>query len=566
MDSDAHIARASDLAEAVHDYGAKICMQLSAGLGRQEVNPTLEKRPVAPSAIPCYVDPKVICHKLTKAEIKDIVKEYAKAARRIVTAGFDMIEVHGHTGYLIDQFMTPLWNKRADEYGGDMNKRMRFPLELISSVRDVVGSDFPLSFRLSADHKIPNGRTLSEALEIARLLESAGIDVLHIDGGCYDSMPWIFPPSYYPEVPMVELAAAVKKLVKIPVITVGKISRPEFAEQILKDGRADFIAIGRQLIADPEWANKAKDGRVEEIRPCIACNEFCIGRVFYARPLGCSVNAAAGKESYYALERPERQKRIMIVGGGPAGMEAARVAALRGHSVTLYEKEKTLGGQVKAASKPAFKVQLQRLVNYLSFQLRKVGVKVEIGKEVTPHLVDVTKPDVVVIATGATPLVCRIPGNENTINVIDLHLGNMKLGSRVIVAGGGVTGCDTALHLAQEGKRVTIIEMLPAIAGDLNPISRQALLEELSQTGVKILTNHTIKKFKAQGLIAAGKDGKEKTIKADNIICALGSQSENKLMKSIEGKVREVHAIGDCVEPRKVGEAIHDGFVAGWKI
>jgi NADPH-dependent 2,4-dienoyl-CoA reductase/sulfur reductase-like enzyme len=256
----------------------------------------------------------------------------------------------------------------------------------------------------------------------------------------------------------------------------------------------------------------------------------------------------------------------MVIGGGPAGMEAARVAALRRHSVTLYEKEKTLGGQIKAASKPAFKVELQRLVTYLSIQLRKVGVNVETGKKVTAQLVDVLKPDVVVIATGATPLVCSIPGIEHAINAVDLHLGNIKVGNTVIVAGGGLTGCDTALALAKAGKKVTIVEMLPAIAGDLNPISRQALLEELSQARVKILTNHTIKKFTVKGLIAAGKDGKEKTIEADNIIYALGSQLENKLIRSIKGKVREVYAIGDCVNPRKVGEAIHDGFVAGWKI
>jgi 2-enoate reductase len=566
MDSDAHIARASDLAEAVHDYGAKICMQITAGLGRQDGDPTLEKIPVAPSATPSYMNPKVVCRKLSKAEIKEIVKEHAEAARRVVTAGFDMIEFHGHTGYLIDQFMTSLWNKRNDEYGGDIKKRMRFPLELISSVRDVVGSGFPLSFRLSVDHKIPNGRILSEGLEIARFLESAGIDVLHVDGGCYDSMPWIFPPSYYPEGPMIELAAAVKKVVKIPVITVGKISRPAFAEQILKDGKADFIAMGRQLIADPEWANKAKDGRVEDIRPCIVCNEFCIGRVFCARPLSCSVNAAAGKERYYAMQRPEKRKRIMVIGGGPAGMEAARVAALRGHSVTLYEKEKTLGGQIKAASRPAFKVELQRLINYLSVQLKKGGVEVKTGKEVTTALVNATKPDAIVVATGASPLFYKIPGIEHTINAVDINPDNKKVGNRVVVAGGGLTGCDTALALAKKGKRVTIIEMLPAIAGDLNPISRQALIEELSKAGVRILTGYTIKKFTAKGLIAARGNEKQKAIEADNVICALGSQSENVLLKSLKGKVREVYAIGDCLKPGKVGEAIHDGFVAGWKV
>jgi 2-enoate reductase len=566
MDSDVHIARASDLAEAVHDHGARLCMQITAGLGRQEGKPSAQRIPLAPSAVPTYMSPDVICRELSKAEIQEIVEEHAEAARRVVTAGIDMIELHGHTGYLIDQFMTPLWNKRTDEYGGDINGRMRFPLELISSVRAVVGPDFPLSFRLSVDHKLPNGRMLGEGLEIARILEAAGIDVLHVDGGCYDSMPWIFPPSYYSEGLMVELAEAVKKVVSIPVITVGKISRPEFAESVLEDGRADFVALGRQLIADPEWGNKARAGRAEDIRPCIACNEFCIGRVFEDRPISCSVNAAAGKERYYALDRPEKVKKVVVIGGGPAGMEAARVAAMKGHDVVLYEKENALGGQLRAASQPAFKGQLDRLVDYLSRQLLKLGVKVEKGKEVTPELLDVLKPDAVVIASGASPLICSIPGVENTTNAVDIHLGNVKVGSSVVVAGGGLTGCDTALALAREGKKVTIVEMLPDIACDLNPISRQALSEELSQAGVEILTDHTIRKFTAEDLVAAGKDGGEKTLKADTIVCALGSQSVDGLVHSVEDKVHEVYAVGDCVKPRKVGEAIHDGFVAGWKI
>jgi len=394
------------------------------------------------------------------------------------------------------------------------------------------------------------------------------MNVLHVDAGCYEAQPWIFPPNYWAEGCMVDLAEAMKKVVNIPVIAVGSINSPKLAEQVINEGKADFVCLGRQLIADPDWPNKAKEGRVEDIRPCIRCNEFCIGRLYSFKAISCSVNPAVGKEQYYVINRAEKPKKVMVIGGGPAGMEAARVAALRGHEVVLYEKDAELGGKLRTASGYTFKGAILSLIEYLSVQLRKLGVKVETDKEVTPDLIDRVRPDAVVVATGASPLIPSIPGidNENIITALDLHLNKRKTGDTVIVAGGGLVGSEAALSLAQEGKKVTIVEMLPEIACDLNVVSRMALLKELDDIGVRILTNTTIKEFTGDGLVVIDKEGKEQVLKADTVILALGSKPENKLAEELRGKVDELYVAGDCADPRKIGEAMHEGFAAGWQI
>jgi 2-enoate reductase len=570
MDTPWHIPRASDLVEAVHDYGAKICVQLSPGPGRNMTGASSERIPISASVAPALDNPSVLCREISIEEIKEIVQACGDAAERAVKAGFDMIEIHAHGGYLIDQFMTPLWNKRTDRYGGDIEGRMRFAIEIINSMRARIGADFPLCFRYAAEHRIEGGRTLVESQEIARYLEAAGADILHIDAGCFEVPYWVIPPTYIPQGCLVDLAAAIKQVVNIPVITVGSIMSPELAEQILDEGKADFICLGRALIADPDWPNKAKDGKKEDIRPCIRCDEGCIGRAYFLRSMSCSVNPTVGKERYYSITRAGKTKKVMVIGGGPAGMEAARVAALKGHEVTLYEKEGELGGQLRAASKPPFKSPIRDLVNYLRIQLSKLGVKVEMGKEVTYKLVDNVRPEAVVVATGATPLMPIIPGveNEKIITAVDLLLGKKKVGDEVIVLGAALVGCDTALYLAQEGKKVTIIKMRPGteVAQDLNWFSRERLLLELPQNGVNILTNLTVKEFTAEGVVVTDKEGKQQTLKADTIVLALGARSENKLIANLRGKIDELYVVGDCVNPRKIGEAIHEGFVTGWRI
>jgi 2,4-dienoyl-CoA reductase-like NADH-dependent reductase (Old Yellow Enzyme family)/thioredoxin reductase len=569
IDASYHIPMAGELVEAVHDYGAKVGMQLSLGPGKNSSQVSPERIPIAPSPLPALMYPGLLCHGLMVEEIKEIVRACGDAAQRAAMAGFDMIELHCHRGSLVDEFMSSIWNKRNDEYGGDFEGRMRFAIELINAIRAKVGPNFPLSFRYSVDHGFKGGRNLADSQEIARHLEAAGVDILHLDAGCPESSSPSLLTTYGPDGCWIDYAAAIKQVINIPVITVGSIRYPELAEQILGEGKADFIALGRALLADPDWPNKAREGRVEDIRPCIKC-EHCHSCIGAMHVITCSVNPTLLRERYYAITRAERPKKVMIIGGGPAGMEAAQVAALRGHKVTLYEKENELGGQLRPASKAPFKTPVGDLLNYLSIQLGKSGVKVKTGEEVTTHLFDVMKPEVVVVATGATPLIPSVTGieNEKIITAIDLHLGKKKVGNEVIVVGAAIVGCEAALCLAQEGKKVTIFKIRPGteVAPDLNPISRKVILEELRKKGVTFIFDHTIKEFTAEGLVVTDKEGKQKSLKANTVVLALGAKSENKLVDELKDKIGQLYVIGDCVSPRGIREAMHEGFVAGWRI
>ena len=563
IDSDRFIIRLNELANAVHDYGAKLSVSLTGGYGRVISKKVfgLAKEPLAPSPVPWLWDSSVTTRELTTAEIETIVKGFESAAERVRMADVDAVEIHGHEGYLIDQFMTALWNKRTDKYGGNLEGRLRFPIEIIEAVKRGAGRDFPVIFRYGATQNIPGGRDVEESQEIARRLEEVGVDALHIDAGCYDAWHWAHPPTYQPRGCLVDMSKAIKKVVRIPVIAVGKLGFPELAERVLQEGKADFIALGRPLLADPEWPIKAKEGRWDDIRPCIGDHDGCLTRIFNYKYLSCTVNPATGMERELTIRPVEKPKSVLVIGGGPGGMEAARVAALRGHKVTLWEKGDRLGGNLVAASVPDFKQDYREYIKYLSTQIWKLDVDIELQKEATPELVGEMNPEVVFVATGATPLIPEIEGvdRDTVVTTVDLLLGKKEVGETVVVAGGGMVGCELAVYLGQKGKQVTVVEMLDDIATDSGRPGRMQLLEMLDQAGVRVLTKTKLVEISEEGAVVEN-NGEKLVLKADTVVLALGFKPESALFQGLRDKVPEVYAVGDCVEPRKLINAIWEAY------
>ncbi|MFC1963252.1 FAD-dependent oxidoreductase [Chloroflexota bacterium] len=565
VDSDDKIASLTELASAVHQYEKKVAVQLVAGLGRLGF-PGGPKQPVAPSELPCFGNPRAMTREMTIEEIEKLVKAFGNATRIVRAAGMDAVEVHGYGGYLLDQFQTALWNKRTDKYGGDLDGRLRFSMEIISEIKRIGGKDFPVIFKFTPKHYIGGGRELDEGLEIARRLEDAGVAALHIDVGSNETWYLKCPPIYMQPGPWIEIAEAVKKVVNIPVIIGGKLGYPDLAESILKEGKADFIALGRPLLADPEWPKKVKEGRLDDIKPCIGCHAGCWGRTMRGKYVSCAVNPATGVEKEYALVPATRRKSVLIIGGGPAGLEAARVAATRGHEVTLWERSGRLGGNLIPASVPEFKHDIRSLIDYLSNQVKKLGVKVELMKEATPELVRQANPDTVIVAAGATPVIPEIPGvdRDNVLSAVDLLSGKTEAGETVLIAGGGSIGCEIAVYLAQKGKKVTLIEMkerlLPPEGTDLHPINKMMLLKMVADSGAEVLTSTRLLEITGKGAIV-DTNGSTKSLKVDSVVLALGLKSESTLKNALEGKVGEVFAVGDCTQPKGTClHAIWEGF------
>jgi len=564
LDDDKYIPGYQELAEAVHPYGTKIFMQIHHA-GRQ-YHGIEGVEGVAPSAIPDgFLNAPV--RELTSAEIWDLIERFSETALRAMKAGFDGVEFHGAHGYLIGQFVSPHTNQRVDEWGGTFERRMKFPLEIIKRTRAKVGPDFPFSYRFSADEFVPGGLTLEDFRKIAPMLEAAGINVLHVSAGIYESMPIILEPMRFAQGWRVYLAEAIKKTVNIPVITVGVIRTPDVAERILNEGKADFVAVGRTLIADPHWAKKAKEGRDEDIRKCISCNIGCIGGyVFNDLYMRCTVNPVVGRErleGWAELKPAGKKKNVMVAGGGPGGMEAARVAALRGHNVTLYEREGELCGQLKIASLAPGKDKLNFIKEYYSSQLSKAGVKIELNKAVNEKLVRDIKPDVLIIATGAEPLIPDIQGisGRNVSLAWDVLTGKAKItGNSIVIAGGGLVGCETALFLRQEGRKITIIEMLEELAVDMEPITRFDLLTELlPKAGVQALTKRVIAQISEEGVTVLDPFQRKTFVKADHVINALGAKSVEDLEEKVGDIVPEIYVIGDSKKPRRIINATSEG-------
>lgn len=568
------------IAQRVHEHGAKIFSQLSHH-GRQTPSVYSRRVPWAPSPIPCLLyreTPK----EMEEEDIQDVIAHTVLSARNVVDAGFDGAELYAAHGYLMSQFLSPVSNLRTDAWGGSLDNRLRFVVETARAVRSTIGPDRALGLRLNGDDFTPGGLTPDDCKEIARRLDAFGLfDYFSISGTTYYAFPLIVPDGSFPPGLFVHLASGIKSVVRAPVAVVGRINSPVQAEKILADGHADLIAMVRALLADPELPSKARDGRLDDIRPCIACNEGCIGREIRHAPISCTVNPAVGLEATLGigtLTKASRRRRVLVVGGGAAGMEAARVAALRGHEVTLVEAADALGGQALLVARLPSRQEFEGLVRWLERQVRQL-CEVRLGTTVGADDILRHAPDAVVVATGSVPVrtgytpvrpdVAEVPGVvlSHVLTVWDVLSNGRTLGERVVLVDDlhDWGGLGVAEYLAAQGKRVDVVSRLLHAGMDINPTSLGPLYGRLRKRGVvfhpatvvtEILPDsvRTLDLFtNAKGTIGS----------VDTVVLAMGSRARNELARALKGRVPELHVVGDCLAPRRVLEAVYEGHLAG---
>jgi 2,4-dienoyl-CoA reductase-like NADH-dependent reductase (Old Yellow Enzyme family)/thioredoxin reductase len=557
--SDHLIAGKNLLAEAIKENGALAIIQLSHG-GRQARAGVTAYDAVAPSAVMCSIT-KRMPHVLTTDEIVKIEDSFAETAYRAKLAGFDGVEVHGAHGYLICSFLSPLTNLRSDEYGGSLKNRGRFAENILRKIRDKAGNDFIVGYRISASEYIKGGLEPQEACDFVVSIQQ-NINYIHVSAGIYESPSfWAIASTYIPAGQMIPLASQMKKAVNIPVIAVGSLN-PKMAEQVLQDGKADLISFGRALIADPFMPKKLKEGRQEDIRPCIRGNEGCISRFYPGCAIRCEVNPACGQETHYRIDKTDMPKRVLIAGGGVSGMESARVAALMGHHVTLIEKEQMLGGHMLESTKQEFKANEAAFFKWLVNQVKKSGVKIILNKLVTPEVINCEKPDFLILAVGSQYIRPAIPGAESALLAGEV-LDNVSLaGEKVIVVGGGLVGAETALTLAVSGRRVTLIEMTGQIAQKHESGTREALIQSLQQQKVRILTDCTVLEISAAAGQVSAKDarGTALTLDTDTVVMATGLAGRT--CPELSGIIPNTVCIGDCKEARKIYQCMHEAWNA----
>ncbi len=569
------IPRFKEITRAVHEYETKIFAQLNHN--GQQCDGSLSRLPVwAPSPVPDVLF-REIPKEMETEEIHEVIQYFRRSALHAREGGFDGIELQfGHSS-LARQFMSPLTNLRQDEYGGTLDNRVRFPLELIQAVRKAVGSDFTLGVRLCADEMIPGGITLEDAKEIAKRMEASGqLDFIDLTLATFYNLYLVGASMHTPLGYAVPLSAGIKETVKLPVFATGRINDPLFAEKILANGQADMIGMVRSQICDPDLAGKAKEGRLEEIRYCVADNQACYGRVGLNKPIGCIQNPAVGREKEEGTEKlvpANRKKRVMVVGGGPAGLWAAKIASLRGHEVVLYEKEEQTGGQVLIAMKGAGREEFGAIIRNEMNQLKRLNVPIRSGELVTPDFVLQKDLDAVIVATGSIPKRCPVSGADGprVFNVLQVLKGEADIGEKVLFVDydGHHRASSTAEYLAELKKTVHMITPSLFVGAELGPTQDLYLMRQrLLTKGVTFTPDFAVMEIRGTEIHGFNVYSNEwKVFEGyDTIVLAMGNDAEDSLYWALKGRVRELYRIGDCVAPRKVDMAIHEGYTVGKRL
>lgn len=566
-----------EMTERIHAYGSKIFLQLSGGFGRVTIPTNVgDIPPIAPSAIPHRWLDKT-CRAITVDEIHAIVKQFGEAAFHAKRAGFDGVQIHAvHEGYLIDQFAISMFNQRTDEYGGSLENRLRFAKEIVEEIKKTCGDDFPVTLRFSVKSMIKDwrvgalpgedfeekGRDTEEGLKAAKLLESYGYDALDTDVGTYDAWWWNHPPMYQKKGLYREYCKMVKEVVDIPVFCAGRMDNPDMALEAIENGECDVIDLGRPLLADPDYCNKLRCGKITQIRPCISCHEGCMGRVASYSLLNCAVNPQAARERVNAYEPILKKKKVLIVGGGVAGCEAARVLAIRGHQPVVYEKGSRLGGNLIPGGAPDFKEDDIALADWYTNELNRLGVHVHLNTELNEEEIKAMDYDTVILATGSKPKVFSLGDDSHTYTAEQVLLKQKDAGKKTVVVGGGLVGCETALWLAQNGIHVTIVEALDkvmAVNGPLCAANKEMLEALLPFNGVEIITGAKVTEF-ANGEVKVDTKEGSKTIMSDSVILSVGYKEENTLFKNLQFDIPDLYLLGDAKKVSNIMYAIWDAF------
>ena len=580
--------------DAVHKAGGKICAQLYHAGGYAHSFFLGGKQALSPSGVFSRFT-KETPKEMTRSEISWVIENFAKAAGRAKETGFDAVEILASAGYLISQFLSPVTNKRQDEYGGPLENRMRFGLEVLRAVRQAVGNNYTVICRIAGNDFVPGSHTNEEAKLFAKALEQEGVDGINVTGGWHETrVPQLLMS--IPHASFTYLARGVKEALKVPVIACNRINDPFIAEEVLREGCGDFVGMARAFLADPQLLLKAKEGRTQEIVHCIGCAQACFDHVFMMRPVSCLMHPRSGREFEIKEEPAPRAKKIWVIGGGPGGMMAAATAARRGHHVTLFEQEGELGGQLRLAGAPAMRRDFRKAARDLAAQLKSSGVKVCLGQMVDRGKIRRGKPEVLILATGAKPLIPDIPGikSPHVVTAWDLLAGRATVGKDVVIIGGGAVGCEVALHLCESGtisaealkflafqraeswevlerlitrgwRKVTIVEMLERIGQDIGISTRWAMLQDLHRFGVRVVTGAKAKEIQEDGVVVL-RGEKEEKIPCDSVVLAMGSRPQEDLSQRLVGIVPEIHVVGDAKGPRKALDAIWEGYDVGRSI